>query len=277
MSEFAFIGLGAGIIPLGLIILIIVAVTGGRNEPDPDGERPAALYYAGVLFVALFTTLFAVFAVVASLLNLTVDTTAYATSGEKVSGFVSGSRTQILRYSSPEEDDRDYANAVRAAIIAAAAGGLYLYHDRRRQRYGMGSVAARVKRTYLYTSSFVAVIIALVAAVMTAYALFEVIAPGVTSVESRGVAGVHLIENAFLALAAGAIFWFHLQAAEPQPIAEVAVAPPTPPPPAHRGRRPRRRPGPRRPPSALAVHLASPLEGPAQGEFVGVFEVAPDR
>src|SRR5207302_1522420 len=73
VNAFAFIGLGAGIVPLGLIILLIVAVTGGRNEPDPEGERPAALYYAGVMFVALFTLLFAVFTVVASLLNLTVD------------------------------------------------------------------------------------------------------------------------------------------------------------------------------------------------------------
>ncbi|MBA3653908.1 MAG: hypothetical protein H0W70_06910 [Actinobacteria bacterium] len=254
MQALAFVGVGAGLVPLGLLILLIVAVTGGRHEPDPAGERPAALYYAGVMFIALFTLLFAVFTVVASLLNLTTD------EGGSVSGF-SVSRTTTASASSynssgnevsvpppppgappptatlrPQfggngdyENNRDYANALRGGVIALAAAALYAFHDRRRRRCVLGSVGQRVSKTYLYTVSLVSVVIALIATVTALYAVVKVIAPGVTSAGSRGHAGVELGQTAFLAVAAGALFLLHLRAAEPDQRDVVGIIPPEPP------------------------------------------------
>ncbi len=235
MDAIAFIGFGAGIIPLGLIILLVVAVSGGRNEPDPDGERPAALYYAAVMFVALFVTLFATFTVVASLINLTTDdgSVIYSSVGEGFTQFESEEPSpRILRqFSNPGEDDADYANALRAAIIAAVGAGLYVFHDRRRRKCVGGAVAERVKKTYLYVVSFVAVITALVAAVMALYAIVEMIAPGVTNAGTRGEAAAGFAQNAFLAAAAGVLFFVHLQTAEAPPVVETAPSvPPMPPP-----------------------------------------------
>ena len=69
----ALFGVAAGFIQLGLLIFVIVAVVGGRSEEDPDGVRPASIYYHGAQFVAVFAVLFGAFVTLASLLNLTLD------------------------------------------------------------------------------------------------------------------------------------------------------------------------------------------------------------
>jgi hypothetical protein len=73
VEAFALLGVGAALVPIGIIVLVILAVVGGRNEPDPAHERPAAVYYALVQFIAVFVVLFSAFAVTTSLLNLTTN------------------------------------------------------------------------------------------------------------------------------------------------------------------------------------------------------------
>ena len=250
MEAFALLGFGAALVPLGLIILLIVAVTGGRNEPDPDAERPAALYYAGVLFVAVFTVLFSLFTVVASLLNLTTDENSFDGSefgiSERVEAttqatvFDENGEPLVTRAPTPlrstaqfssddnEEDDADWATAIQAVIVGGLAAGLYVFHDRRRRRRAEGAVGARVRRTYLYATSFVSVIVALISAITALYAVVKIIAPGVTSAGTRGEAGVELAQSAFLALTAGVLFLWHLRNAEPD-AAGIGIAPVVPP------------------------------------------------
>jgi hypothetical protein len=178
VNGLAFIGLGAGIVPLGLLILLIVAVTGGRNEADPDAERPAALYYAAVFFVTLFTTLFAVFAVGASLLDATTHDDTYSSSqfgfvergtetvtvnGETILQPVPAPSQTRLGASRAGEHDDEYATALRGLLIGAIAVAVYSFHERRRRDQRVGPVGDRVRRTYLYTVSFTAVLIAVVA------------------------------------------------------------------------------------------------------------------
>jgi hypothetical protein len=221
VEAFALLGFGAALVPLGLIILLIVAVTGGRNEPDPDAERPAALYYAGVLFITVFIVLFSIFGIASSLLNLTTDSSGGASFGfDDESG---------QTFSSNAEDDADWATAVRALIVGGVAAGLYVFHDPRRRRRTAGLVTARVRRTYTYVVSFVAVVVALISAIAALFALFDIIAPGIAGASgTRGDSTVELFQALILTvLAAGLALW-HLREAEPGDAA-IGIAPVVPP------------------------------------------------
>ena len=225
MGGLAFVGLGAGIVPLGLLLFLIVAIAGGRNEPDPAGERPAALYYAAVLFLTLFTALFAVFGVGASLLKLTThDHSRYAEVAQLDQGMTFGPdgggrmvplpAQRYLREDRGGEHDGDWANALRAAVIAGIAIAVYVFHDRRRKSVRLGPGGDRVRRTYLYAVSFVAVATFVIAGGLALYAIVEVIAPGVTSAGTRGDAAVQFGQAALLALLAFVVAQNHLPLAD---------------------------------------------------------------
>ncbi len=239
MAGLAYLELGAGIVPLGLLVLLIVAVTGGRNEPDPTAERPAAIYYAGVFFVTLFTALFAVFAVVASLLNLTTHDHSRAFGySVRQSITVNGELRSIapsplVSRSIPGENDADYANALRGLLIAGVAVGVYVFHDRRRRDQLVGPVGSRVERTYQYAVSFVSVVIYVIAGAMALYAIVQILGPGLTRVGTRGDAAVKFGQSLFLAAAAGAIFQIFLGQADrrSRSAPSSALLVPEPPPP----------------------------------------------
>ena len=81
MGPFALLGFGVAIVPLALLLLILVLVLGGRREPDPEHQRPAAIYYALVQFVTVFAVLFALSAMASSLLNLATSDGARGIQG----------------------------------------------------------------------------------------------------------------------------------------------------------------------------------------------------
>lgn len=231
MDGLAFLGLGAGIVPLALLVLLIVAIAGGRNEPDPGGERPAALYYAAVLFVTLFTAVFAVFGVGASLMKLSThhdrgDEMGYSS---RQSVTIRGDGTErmipipsegpfpgqpLLRGSHRGEHDDDWANALRAGVVAVIAIGVFGFHDQRRRTVRFGPIGDRVRRTFLYAVSFVAVVIFVVAAGVALYAVIQMITPGVTSAGTRADAAVHFGQAGLLALLALFVAQRHLPLAD---------------------------------------------------------------
>ncbi|MDP8969153.1 MAG: hypothetical protein M3N52_01310 [Actinomycetota bacterium] len=51
---------------IALIVLGVMAVSNGRREPDPSGRRAYAIYLLSVTFVALFSALFALYALAAA-------------------------------------------------------------------------------------------------------------------------------------------------------------------------------------------------------------------
>ena len=247
MSGLAPLAFGGFLLPLGVVILAIVAVAGGRAEPDPLHERPAALYLTAVSFLAVFAVLFAVFGLSASVLNLTIDHHGADYSTPVLSG-----RSQVSIGSSgvpdiptvaplrgaPSQHDGDYRGIVVALIAGLLAAALFLTHDRWLRRYLAERVdgpGVRVWHTYLSVACFFAVLVAIPAVGAALYDLFKLIAPGVTNAGSRGDAAVAFGGAAVLATGAGIVFLFHW---DQSPLATTVgwtplthpAAPPPPPP-----------------------------------------------
>jgi hypothetical protein len=206
------LGLLAFAVPLalfGLLVLLVVGLT-GRDEPDPDGLRPRALYLTSVCFVALFAALFSLFAVVASLVGLALDDED--DDFALAAGPVLAAATQD--FADRDSDDEHVSNAVGAALGAAAAGGVLWFHARRLQELvrehdiGPGPVR-RAWRAYLHAVCFVAIGVTAVAGAVAAYGLFEAAAPGVTGVESRKDGAAQALSAGLLAVGAFLLFQFH--------------------------------------------------------------------
>src|SRR3989442_6831457 len=163
MEPLALLAFGAGFVPFALVVVIIVVLVAGRREPDPDHQRPAAIYYALVQFVTVFAVLFALSAMAASLFNLGTSDNEYrgGRAFRSRSGVVelhaergpSGAffQREVGRsYSNGNANDADWSSAVRAAIIAVVAAGIWFLHERRRPRFEPGTPGRRVQVTFMY-------------------------------------------------------------------------------------------------------------------------------
>lgn len=117
------------------------------------------------------------------------------------------------------EDSEDAAvrDSVSSSLVLLAAGLLFIFHRRKlaelRSTPGyQGSPAGRVESAYMYATCFVAVIGLVGAAVVAAYGIFQIIAPGVASsygVGARKDGVTPLITAGALALATYLIAWKH--------------------------------------------------------------------
>lgn len=189
MLGYGFGGLELVVMPLalvGVVLLGIVALAGGRNEPDPTGQRARAMYVSLVSFVAIFMLLFAIGTAATALANMafagserTVDCAADPFQPECVNGIGSFD----LEDSSSEEAvdagrTRDALNA--AAVGAAALGVLFWHRSRTREMLDdpsfEGSPGERTYRAYLYAVAFVAVVVLLIAAASAAFGLIRWVA-----------------------------------------------------------------------------------------------------
>ena len=255
MSGLVALGFGAALLPLGVIVLAIVAIAGGRAEPDPLHERPATLYLTAVSFVAVFAVLFAVFGLASSALNLTVDRHSivdYSTSigsGSLRSCTNSGGTTLCTGSGSSDglssgaplipvsrgQHDEDYRGIVVAVIAGALAAALFLLHYRWLRKYLADRIdgpGVRVWHTYLYVACFFAVVVAIPALGALVYDIFKLIAPGVTNAGTRGEALASFGSTSVLAAGAGIVFLFHWNQTPLSTSVGVApFAPPPPPPP----------------------------------------------
>jgi hypothetical protein len=238
-----------------LVILVVVVLVGGRDEPDPGGRRPYSAYVLVVTFLALFTILFAMSAMVTSLVHLTVsDDTEEAVSSSSSSDFSVStdeeSTTTEESGPSSDPDDGHIRDAVRAGLLAAAAGAVLAFHLARARELveeADAGPARRVSMSYLYSATTLAVIVLVVAAVGFGYGVFQVIAPGVASdsgVGKRTTAIPDLAGTAVLAAGAAAIFLAHWRRrpgastfAAPTPALPPPAPPPAPPEPARPVRR----------------------------------------
>lgn len=204
---------------LGVIVLAIVALAGGRSEPDTRGERAYVLYLALVSFVAMFTMLFALSALSSPAIEAVVENAdpcaANPSSPECFGAPPAGFE--------PEGDEANVRAAINAAGVAVAAGVILLLHRGRTRRLladpGFpGSAGARTFNAYLYAVSFTALAVLLVGAAIAIPAVVRVIAPSLVTTGSssaeRDAALTGLVPSLVLALGAALVYLTHWRAAD---------------------------------------------------------------
>ena len=92
------------LVVIGLIILAVANTASGRQDPDPTGRRPYAIYLVSVIFVSLLMLLFSATAVVSELASLAVggdEIRPYAVLEE--GGYGSSSGTSVVTAPPPQQ------------------------------------------------------------------------------------------------------------------------------------------------------------------------------
>ena len=233
----------AVLLSAGFVILVAAAISGGRHETDPDGERTTAIYLGVTNWVAMFVALMATFAIVASVVSFihsgdsrvalqnmmqsqVAQAGGSASSGFGTSGPIGPGSAPLMREVSSTGPGVTTA-ALAAALVALAAGAVLALYARRlwalvgdeRRRRGPAGPAVRV---YLLAATFTAVFIAVGAGASALFGLYRVIAPGVAGLGAGHDPGLRqLIDSAYLAFGALVILRVHHRAAFPQPAAPV--------------------------------------------------------
>ena len=207
-----FPGAAEFLIPFAIaatVAFAIVAVVTARREPDPVGTRPYAIYLSLILFVAVFTALFAATALVSNAVRIPLK--------DYVPTHTAAARSAALVPSNA--DDPHVAGLVQAALVTIAALLVLSFHVRRirdlvQERGFETSAGRRTYQVYLHSVSFVSMTVLLFAGAAALYGLFRAIAPGTTdpsvpATVERGDGIAQVVTTGFLALAAYAVFAYH--------------------------------------------------------------------
>jgi hypothetical protein len=247
--------LSSFIVPVGALALIVlvVAAVSARGEPDPTGRRPYAAYLFVVSFLALFTMVFAGFAMVSSLVHLAtrdsqsgqIDSLPGSSdSGAGVSGTIRDPKTgntitigrpdsSLLTAIDDQQDNADIRSAVQAGLVLVVAGLVLVFHSGRAQRLVdepgfLETPSRRLYQAYLYSVCFVAMVTALGALAAAGYGAFRAVAPGIASGENTRLVQIvgsgnsdeskkgiaELVSSGVLSLSALLVFLVHWRRAE---------------------------------------------------------------
>lgn len=221
----AFLGFLSTLIPLltvGLIVLVIAALVGGRGEADPTGRRPYAIYLSLVTFIGLFATLGALFALVKAISDKLLLDGSQECIGFDCPDFGTGSGSGLREI-------------LIAALIVAIAGAFTYLHGRkllelRGLEMGSASAPGRVLNVFGYSVSFFGVFIVLAFAVAAATSLVDIVDEPFSGARDAGIST--LLTALVMVVATGLVFrfaWsrFELGIGKAQPTS--AAPDPTPP------------------------------------------------
>lgn len=223
-----FFGVLSFVFPLVFVVLIVAAVAaavGGRREPDPTGRRPYAIYLTAVTFIALFTTLAAVYALIHALAKMVfvAGSTGFSSCPpgaidcfNQIGGPVSGGSAR---------------EALQTALIAAVFGLVLYFHGRRvldvrGEEPGLDTVGGRVLNVFAYAVCFVLLFVGIGAAVAAVTSLVDAIDPQSGFPGERGSALATLLTSVLLAAASGFLFRFTWSTFALGPHGPKAPAPP---------------------------------------------------
>ena len=227
-----FPGSSEFLIPFAIVATVafaIVAVVAARREPDPVGTRPYAIYLSLILFVAMFTALFAATAVVSNAVRVplkdyvassgSTQLTPVQHSKHAVASGRSSTSTGGAVLTPYDADDQHVAGLVQAGLVVIAALFVLSFHVRRirdlvKEPRFETSPGRRTYQVYLHAVTFVSMTVLLFAAAAALYGLFRAVAPGTTdqsvpTTVERGDGIAQLVATGFLAIAAYAIFAYH--------------------------------------------------------------------
>lgn len=178
-------------LPSLLVVGALIAIFSGRSEPDPEQERPQAIYLSIVSIVTLAVVLGATFAVLNGLAGLT-DKHSNQWIGYSPDEFIGESpftgpeRFQVLDdlpHSKANHDD-DVRMIVQGLIVLAVAGGVRKFHHGALREAASKSTGPgkRVYQRYIYAACFTTCSIAVGTG---AYALTRI--PGLMNPDTFGV------------------------------------------------------------------------------------------
>lgn len=214
MAAFAFAGIAGAFLPIGLLVLVLVALSGGRTEPDPGLERPRMLYLTAAAYVGLVVFF-------AGLAGLATELTNTAIDGSQ--GF------------EPLRDQQIHA-AIQSGLIVLVGLLLTVGHDvvaRRAVHARIDGPGTRLWVRSQYVIAITAMIIVVAAGIVAAFGLLDTIAPDLANRSDRDEGLRQLVPAAVITLAAAAVLLGILSRARQvtlsAPTATVASTPPPPP------------------------------------------------
>lgn len=229
---FGIFGIGlllAAVLPIGLVLLVVVVVFSGRDDPDPASRRQEVLYLCAVTFVAAFTLVFATYGVASSLLRLPLEDESSDvfdfTDEESISpdfdengDVIEPDDEDIVQ----GEDDDEWRAAIQTGLLALVAAGVLMPHLRRLRSVVdeptfPATSGRRVYLSYLYATAFTSVAVLLVTVTVAAYSAFSAVAPGLASDSGEGQRsdGVVALGSAmFLIGGAVVVLLLHLREAD---------------------------------------------------------------
>ena len=184
-------GIVAVVALLAVVGLLVIVVVANRAEPDPNGRRPQAVYFFGVSFVTVITTVFGSTLVVSSLLRFIGSH----------SGPIADSVARVV---------------VLGGLVMLFSGVLLVTHVRRGTDLASADASTpagpsrRVAQSYVSAVSFLAVLTLLVTAVLGVYLILSLAGPGIFGAfGGRAHAARYLIEDVYVGLLMVLIVWTH--------------------------------------------------------------------
>jgi hypothetical protein len=190
-----------------VLVVVIAGSIGGRNEPDPGGERPLAIYLAAAAVVATFTVFAGIGLTADAVTNMAEDNDSFSQtvfSDEEFFG-------EEDSFSSGDDDAQRNSEitALVLGLIVLAVGGIVLtFHDPKQKQLAQNSdgPGLRVAEKSAYILCFSALLALVVTGALVVYGAYSVIAPGVAGIGDRDEALRDLIMPLALFFTAAGIF-----------------------------------------------------------------------
>lgn len=209
-----------GGLPFLIIGIAFIALLAGKAEPDPDHERPRALYLAAASYIAVLVLLAASFFVFEGLLGFS----------DKDSGSVTFSMDDDFDgsgYRIKENHDDDVSGVVGGLIAGALAVGVLAFHLPKLRDTAPDGPGARVYSRYLYLACFAALLAGLFSFGGAIYQLLAGVAPDTLGNGDRADALRSVATGLGVSAVAAAVFVRHWRFSEalraarnPAPVAE---------------------------------------------------------